>query len=93
MEQMVCSGRIPAVPGKRKLSEFRSEPLRMGENAQNSVPWDKIEANTWNSNPNLSTEEKTARNSVPWNKNRNKLSEFCSEAVSEENCLLEQDFW
>jgi hypothetical protein len=39
----------------------------------------KIEANSWNSLPNSSMEEKTSQNSVPWNKNRNKLSEFRSE--------------
>jgi hypothetical protein len=48
----------------------------------------KIEANTWNSVPNHSAEEETAQTSAPWNKNRNKLSEFRSEAVSEENILF-----
>jgi hypothetical protein len=31
-EQMVISDGIPAVPRKRKLSEFRSEPFRGREN-------------------------------------------------------------
>jgi hypothetical protein len=45
-------------------AEFRL--FRETENFRNSVP-------------NRPAEEKNARNSVPWNKNRSKLSEFCSE--------------
>jgi hypothetical protein len=37
-------------------------------------------ANTWNSVPNHSAEEKTSRNSMLWNKNKSKLSEFRSKA-------------
>jgi hypothetical protein len=39
----------------------------------------RIEANSWNSLPNPSAEEKTTRNSLPWSKNRSKFSEFLSE--------------
>jgi hypothetical protein len=48
----------------------------------------KLEANTCNSVPNHSAEEKTTWNSVSWNKNRSKLSKFRSAAVSEENILF-----
>jgi hypothetical protein len=47
-----------------------------------------MEADTWNSVPNHSAEEKTTRNSFPWNKNKSKLSEFRSKAISDENILL-----
>ncbi len=40
----------------------------------------RIEANSRNSVPNHSAEEKSTRNSVPWNKKRSKLSESGSEA-------------
>jgi hypothetical protein len=42
----------------------------------------KIEANSQNSFPNASAEEKTTRNSVPRNTNRSKLSKFPSEPFS-----------
>jgi hypothetical protein len=47
-----------------------------------SIPFrgTKIEANSWNSVPNHSAEEKTSRNPVPYNKNKSKFSEFCTEA-------------
>ncbi len=48
------------------------------KNARNSGPETKIVANSRNS----STEEKTTQNSSPWNKNRSKLSKFCSGAIS-----------
>jgi hypothetical protein len=57
---------------EQNFSEFRSEPFRGTE----------IEANSWNSLPNPSTEEKITRNSVPRNRNRSKLSEFPSEPFS-----------
>jgi hypothetical protein len=57
---------------------FRTLP-RKRKQLENSVLWNKIEANSHNSVPNPSAEEKTTQNFVPWNKNRNKLSECCSE--------------
>jgi hypothetical protein len=48
----------------------------------------KIEANSCNSVPNHSAVVKTTRNSVPKDKKRNKLSEFCSKDVSEENIVF-----
>ncbi len=47
-----------------------------------------IEANSRNSVPNHSAEEKTTQNSVPWNKNRSKLKHF-----TEENMLSILLFW
>jgi hypothetical protein len=39
---MVCSDKISAVPGNRKLSEFGSEPFSEREKLyRNSVPWNK----------------------------------------------------
>jgi hypothetical protein len=46
----------------------------------NSVPWNK--------NRSQHLKPFRTRNSVPWNKNRSKLSEFRSDAVSEENILF-----
>jgi carboxylesterase type B len=82
------------------ISLFRL--FRGTENSRNSVPnrsaedkmlgilyhGTKIEANSWNSFLNHSTEEKTTRNSVPWNKSRSKLSEFRSKAASDKNILF-----
>ncbi len=56
-----------------ELSKFHSEPFRGRKNSSEFRPLNKIEANTWNSVPNHSAEEKSTRNSVPWNKNRSKL--------------------
>jgi hypothetical protein len=50
---------------ERNLSEYRGT---------------KIEANFRNFVPKHFAEEKTSRNFIPWNKNKSKLSEFCSEA-------------
>ncbi len=87
-EQLVCSGGIPTVPRNRKLSEFRSEPLRRSKMFGILYSETKIEANTRNSVPNHSAEEKPTRNSVPRKKIScnlrlllfANLSEFRSEA-------------
>ncbi len=55
----------------------------------------KIEANSRNSLPNPSAEEKITRDSVPWNWNRSKLSELPSKSFSRrenssEFCSVEQ---
>ncbi len=63
MEQMVNSDGIPAVPRNRNLSEFRSNPSTEEKTAI-GIPFraTNIEANSRNSVPNRSAEEKTTRN-------------------------------
>jgi hypothetical protein len=81
VETNCLSDGILSIPRNRKLSEFRSEPFHGREKIIGILCCrPKIEANSQNSIPNHSAEEKTIRNSVSWNKTRNKLSEFCSEA-------------
>ncbi len=80
---MVCSGGIVAVSQNRKLSEFRSEPLRRGEKCSKFSPWNKKNRSNCKLSEFLSNHtggKKTTRNSIPWNKNTSKLSEFRSEA-------------
>jgi hypothetical protein len=77
---MVIFNRILAVLQNRKLSEFCSQPFRGKENNSEfrSVEQKErqIDANSHNSLPKHSAEEKITQNSVLWNKNRSKLSEF-----------------
>ncbi len=69
-------------------SKFQKQTLGIsfwtGPNLMFRTPFrgTKIEANFWNSVPNHSVppEEKRSRNLVPWNKNKSKLSDFCTEA-------------
>ncbi len=51
----------------------------------------KIDANFRNFIPEHFAEEKTAQNSVPSNKNRRKLSEFCSQAFHGRKNTLNSD--
>jgi hypothetical protein len=61
MEQLVCSGGIPAVPWNIELSESRSEPFCRGEECSEFCMYHgtKIEANSRNFVLNYSTEQKT----------------------------------
>jgi hypothetical protein len=52
--------RIPAVPRKRELSEFRPESS-VEEKKNSEVRGTKIEAISWNAVPNHSAEEKTTQ--------------------------------
>jgi hypothetical protein len=77
--QLVCSGGFPAVPAEFRL--FRRNSGCSAELKTLGIPFrtvslkrkmlgilysgTKIEANSWNSIPNHSVEEKTTRNSVP----------------------------
>jgi hypothetical protein len=79
MEQMVIFDGIPAVPRNRKLSESVPNPFVEEKKLEIMFRGTTKEANSRNSLPDPSAEDKTTRNSVPWNKNRSKLSEFRSE--------------
>jgi hypothetical protein len=76
---MVISDGIPVVPRNRKSRDSVPNPSTEEKITWNSVPWNKIGANSHNSVPIPSTEENTTRNSVPWNQNRCKFLEFRSE--------------
>jgi hypothetical protein len=56
-QQLVYSGGIPAVPRKRKLSEFRSKPFRREEKVS-----EKMKANSRSSVPKHFADEKYALN-------------------------------
>jgi hypothetical protein len=66
MEQLVCSGGIPAVPTEQKTLGI---PFRTNPQSRKMLGilyrGTKLEANFRNSVLNHSTEEKTTRNSVP----------------------------
>jgi hypothetical protein len=95
------------IPRKRKPLGFLFRGTNVDTNTWNSVPnhsaeekttrnffrGTKFDANTWNSVPNHSAEEKTTWNFVPWNKNRSKLSEFCSEAFCGQKHTLNSVCW
>ncbi len=53
--------------------------------------WTKKEANSWNSLPNPSVEEKTTQISVPWTKNRRKPTEFRSKPFRRRESYSEQN--